>query len=558
MKPDIRWQLLLAVAGFGLILALLSYQVQRAGLCTVRVAAAGGAFTEGIVGAPQYLNPLLADENPVDREISSLIFDGLTRYEDGLPVPALAERWEINEDGRIIRFFLRDDITWHDGEPFTVNDVAFTYGLLQDDAFPGDPALKKLWQSIIIRPIDQNVIEFELKEPYAGFLEATTRGIMPAHKLEGVTGETLTASLFNSQPVGTGPFMVEPNQDWQANRMLSLALAPGKWPGGTRVGDIVFRFYASEGELLDAFKREEVQAVNSVSPTMLPEIAQMPHARLFSAVSPRYSSLLFNLSESGSPATRDVNVRRALAYGLDQDAMVDDTLNGQAVPQTGPYLSTSWAYNPNLLSLYASSPISATTSLDDAGWVLRDGETMRFKEESPLVLRFLVFDTPANQAIAESIAEQWSQLGVAPQLMLFSDWRDYREILNAREFDVALVDVTPPRDPDLYDFWSQEAIINGQNYAGWNRRRASEALEDGRRVWGIEERRPFYDSFLRYYNEDLPELTLFQHIYTYAVNDAVEGVVIGAIKQPRDRYKSLADWILLYRDVTVACEVDQT
>jgi ABC-type transport system substrate-binding protein len=149
------------------------------------------------------------------------------------------------------------------------------------------------------------------------------------------------------------------------------------------------------------------------------------------------------------------------------------------------------------------------------------------------------------------------EIGAAPQLVLFSNWRDYRQVLDAREFDVALVDVTPPGDPDLYDFWSQEAINQGQNYAGWNRRRASEALEDGRRLWLIEERRPFYDSFLRYYDEDLPELTLFQHLYTYAVNDAVEGVEIGRINHSRDRYTSLADWILLYRDVTVACADDQ-
>jgi peptide/nickel transport system substrate-binding protein len=556
MKPDIRWQLLLAVAGFGLILALLSYQVQSAGLCSVRVAVSGGAFTEGIVGAPQYLNPLLADENPVDRELTSLIFDGLTRYEGGVPVPALAERWEISEDGRIVRFFLRQDVSWHDGEPFTVDDVVFTYGLLQEDAFPGNPALKKLWQSVIIRPIGENVIEFELLEPYSGFLEVTARGIMPAHQLSGVTAATLAESSFNRQPIGTGPFMVEPGQDWNASRMLSLALVPEHWQGTALVSNLVFRFYPSEIELLEAFESGEIQAVNSVSPTMVPEVAKIPEARLFSAVSPRYSALLFNLTESGSPATRSVEVRRALAYGLDQAALVDNTLNGQGVPQRGPFLPTSWAYNPGLLSIYASLPISATTGLDAAGWVLSEGSLMRYKDEAPMVLRFLVYDTSTNRAVAESIEKQWAELGAAPQLILFSDWRDYREILNSREFDVALVDITPPGDPDLYDFWSQEAIINGQNFAGWNRRRASEALEEGRRTWALEERRPFYDTFLRYYNEDLPELTLFQHVYTYAVNNSVEGVEIGQIKHPRDRYNSIADWILLYRDVTVACADD--
>ena len=171
-----------------------------------------------------------------------------------------------------------------------------------------------------------------------------------------------------------------------------------------------------------------------------------------------------------------------------------------------------------------------------------------------MVLRFLVYDTPTNRALAESIEKQWLALGVAPQLNLFSNWREYRQLLDAREFDVALVDVTPPGDPDLYDFWSQEAIVNGQNYAGWNRRRASEALEAGRRVWNIEERRPFYDAFIRLYDSELPALTLFRPVSTYAVNEAIHGVEIGKMSQPRDRFRSLADWFLSFEEVAVTCD----
>ncbi|MDX1413106.1 MAG: peptide ABC transporter substrate-binding protein [Candidatus Promineifilaceae bacterium] len=553
MKPDIRWQLLLAAAGFGLILALLSYQVQSAGLCTVQVPAEGGVYAEGILGAPQYINPLLADPNPVDRELSSLIFDGLTRYENGVPVPVLAESWEVSEDGRTVRFFLREDVSWHDGRPLTVDDVLFTYGLLQSDDFTGDPALTRLWQSVIMRGIDERTIEFELPEPYSGFLEATTRGIMPAHVLEGVTAATLADSSFNRQPIGTGPFMVDSSQNWEASRGLSLSPFLDAWSSAAQIGNLLFRFYASESELLEAFERGEIQAINSVSPVMLPELAEVPQARLFSTSVPRYTALLFNMTESGSAATQSGAVRHALAMGLDRDKLVDETINGQGIVQNGPYLTSSWAHNSSVTMIDSFQPISATVALEDSGWVLSEGETIRRLQEQPMILRFLVYDTPTNRVIAESISEQWTELGIAPQLLLFTNWREFRQNLAAGEFDVALVDITPPGDPDLYDFWSQEAIVRGQNYAGWNRRRASEALENGRRLWSIEERKPFYDSFLRYYSEDLPELTLFQHVYTYAVNEAVTGVEIGRIGHPRDRYASMANWILRHRDVTVAC-----
>lgn len=137
MKPDIRWQALLAVAGLALALMFLSFQSQSAALCTVTVPAAGGTFVEGVVGRPRYLNPLLSDPYPVDRQINDLIFEGLVGYdEQDQIVPALAESWAISEDGLTFTFTLREDATWHDGESVTAADVAFTYGLIQHEDFP--------------------------------------------------------------------------------------------------------------------------------------------------------------------------------------------------------------------------------------------------------------------------------------------------------------------------------------------------------------------------------------------------------------------------------------
>lgn len=558
MKLNMRWQLMFAVTGLALVLALLSYHVQNESrLCSERFATSGGTYMEGILGAPEYLNPLLADDNPVDRQLSELIFDGLTRYENGELVPALSERWEISEDGRTVRFELRDDIVWHDEHLFTAEDVAFTYSLMQDEDFPGDSGRQRLWQSIDIRVISPELIEFELREPYAGFLDATTIGILPAHLLSDVTAKELPAIDFNRNPIGTGPFKVAEDEDWEANGLLRLSPFHAAWPQGARIGDIGFRFYPSEEVLVNAFGQGEIQAINNVTPSMLPGVIQIPEARLFTAPASRYSSLLFNVGEKGSEATQSIDVRRALAYGLDREKIIDQSLNGQGVSHNGPYLPGSWAYHSELITLYGNEPISATAGLENAGWQLPDGVDKREKEGSPLILRFLVFDTPTNRVVAEEIEEQWKAIGVAPLMTLYSDWRDFRRALANNDFDVALVDVSPSGDPDLYDFWSQEAIVRGQNYAGWNRRRASEALEDGRRVWSINEREPFYNAFLRYYDEDLPELSLFQHIYTYAVNETVEGISIGRIDNARDRYASLADWIMAYEDITVICPDEQ-
>jgi len=558
MKPNMRWQLLFAVTGVALVFALFSYHVQsESRLCTERFATSGGTFVEGVFGAPEFLNPLLADDNPVDRQLVELIFDGLTRYEDGKLVPALAESWEIGEDGRTVRFTLRKDVLWHDSEPFTADDVAYTYSLMQDEDFPGDPARQRLWQSIDIRVISPDVIEFVLREPYSGFLDATITGILPAHLLADVSADDLPNQDFNHYPIGTGPFIVESDQDWIADGLLRLTPFSQDWQQGVRISDIGFQFFPSEESLVEAFKEGEIQAINNVSPAMLPEVIQIPETRLFSAPASEYSSLLFNMGDTGSEATQSPDIRRALAYGLDREKIIDRALNGQGISFAGPFLPNSWAYQPEALTLYSSQPISATTGLESAGWLFPEGAERREKDGEPMILRFLVFNTPTNRAVAEEIESQWQALGIAPLMNLFSDWRDFRRALSTGEFDVALVDVSPSGDPDLYDFWSQEAIVKGQNYAGWNRRRASEALEEGRQVWPISEREPFYQAFLRYYDEDLPELSLYQHIYTYAVNESVEGLSIGRIDDARDRYTSLANWIMSYQDITIICPEEE-
>ncbi|MCB8984154.1 MAG: peptide ABC transporter substrate-binding protein [Ardenticatenaceae bacterium] len=558
MKINLRWQVLLAVVAFALVIALLSFQVQSASFCSTRVPAAGGAFVEGVVGAPQNLNPLLSDPYPVDRELTSLIFDGLTRYDAaGELVPALAEGWTVGEDGLSVRFTLRDDVFWQDGEPVTAVDVLYTFHLLQDESFPGPAALSEFWRTITINQIDERTVEFVLPEPYSPFLDATTRGLLPAHLLEDVTAAELAGAAFNLAPVGTGPFMVDPAVNWQANGRLRLIPNPADWRQGTQLSALEFQFFPDEATLLDAFNNGDIHAINRVSATALPAVAVLPEARLFTAPEPTYSALWFNLrqpaDETYSELGRTLSGRQALAAALDRQGLVDTAVNGQGLVFNGPYLPSSWAYNPGISSNKAYDPATAASLLETAGWTFGAEQTVRQKDGRPLSLTLIALDDPQETAVAETIRAQWAAVGIDTQIRLAQDLAELRQWLADGLFDVALLTFTPSGDPDLYDFWSQEAIIRGQNYTGWNNRRASEALEQGRQVWGMEERRPSYDTFLRYFDQEMPALTLFQDTYTYALSTAVNNAEIGLINQPRDRYKTLAEWFLLYRDVAVAC-----
>ena len=553
MKLDIRWQALLALVGLSLVLMLLSYQVQSAALCTASVPAAGGTFVEGIVGRPTTLNPLLSDPYPVDRELTSLLFDGLVRYdESGQIAPALAESWAYGEDGLTLTFTLRDDVTWHDGQPLTADDVAFTYALMQDEAYPGPKELIRLWQSATISVIDEHAIQFTLSQPYAPFIEATTRGILPAHLLEGLTAADLVEAPFNAAPVGTGPFMVQPGQEWSRSGRLRLTPNPAYWREGTQLSDIEFRFFPTAEELLSAYRRAEVHAANGLPPTVVPDVLAEDGTRLFTSLSSRYTAAFFNLSETGAPATRTKEVRQALAYGLDRADLINTVLNGQGIEFEGPYLSGTWAARPDLMTRYSFQPETAAGLLDAAGWIRSEGG-IRSRDGAPLTLRLIALDVPEQRSVAEEVARQWTELGVDVQLAIEPDVVALRAALDGRAFDVALLEILPPADPDLYDFWSQEAMVRGQNYAGWNNRRASEALEMGRQLLPQAERAAYYEAFLRQYDGDLPALTLYQHINTYALTSAVQEAEIGRVWEPRDRYATFPIWFLNFRDVTVSC-----
>ncbi|MFO7682605.1 MAG: ABC transporter substrate-binding protein [Chloroflexota bacterium] len=560
MKLNLRWQILLAVIALGLVFALLSFEAQTTGLwqapglCSMPVPTTGGTFVEGVLGAPQTLNPLLADTYPVDQELNSLIYDGLTRYGDnGLLEAALAESWSVSEDGLTVTFRLRPDGVWHDGEPVTAVDVVFTYGLLQAEDYPGPAAVGELWQSVNIQQIDDLTVAFTLPEPYAPFLDATTRGILPAHLLDGETAVSLQTSAFNKAPVGTGPFMVDESVDWQENGRLRLLPNPNTWPQGVNIAALEFQFFPDEESLLNAFQNNTIHAINRVSDSALPLLAAQPEARLFTAPDNRYTILLFNLDQPPSGLPANPSGRQALVYALDRPAVIGEALNGQGIPLEGPYLPTSWAYNPGLLTPYNYDGAAAAAALDAAGWLLPEGGSVRQKDGAPLLINLLTLDTPANRSLATVIGEQWNRAGVNAQITLAANVAELRQQLAVGAFDAALVEFAPPGDPDLYDFWSQEAVVRGSNYAAWNNRKASEALEFGRQTWPVEERRPFYDTFQRFYNQDLPALTVFQHVYTYALSPEVNEAEIGLITQPRDRYQTLAQWFLLYRDVMVVC-----
>jgi peptide/nickel transport system substrate-binding protein len=151
MSRRIRLQIVITVISSMLVLGLMAYvAVTRA---AVSRPIEGGAFIEGIPGIPTTLNPLVSDTTTdlAAADVHAVIFDGLVRVGlDGSFEPALAEKWEIDPNGLVYTFTLRPDVSWHDGEPFGVDDVLFTLRSVQGPAFTGSASLATVWRTVLV------------------------------------------------------------------------------------------------------------------------------------------------------------------------------------------------------------------------------------------------------------------------------------------------------------------------------------------------------------------------------------------------------------------------
>ena len=554
MGRYIRWQALIALSGIILVgVFLFSIALSRT---TVLVPDEGGIYTEGLAGAPQYVNPLLAQYNPVDQDLVALTFSGLTRLDDqGELHPDLASRWTVSPDGLVYLFHLRQDVRWSDGEPFDADDVLFTIGLMQDPEFPGVPYLGDLWRTVKSEKVDDYTIRFRLEEPLPTFADYTTIGILPEHILRDASARDLLIHPFNTNPIGTGPFLLE---DISAERALLVPNPRHVPPPGRQdarreqpyLAGMEFRFYPTYERLLTAYETGEIQGISYVPPYLFPEAAELDSLNLYSARLSGYQIVYLNLKDpEDSPFFQDARVRRALLLALDRHTLIDKALNGQGIVANGPIRPWSWAYDSQLPKTeYDAEQTEAL--LNEANWIDTDGDGIRDKNGRLLQFTMLTGEDPIFNGLGQAMAEEWAKHGISVQVEPMGAGLSDR--LQTRDFQAVLVELLLSGDPDPYPLWHQTQINGGQNYGGWDNREASEALEQARYLTDRGERKSYYDHFQRVFVEETPALIIAYPTYTYAIDKSVHNVQIGPMVNPSERFRSFPDWYINTRRVIVA------
>ncbi len=548
MQRYFRWQALVVLTSIILLLVLVAYLASR--LTTVIVPDRGGTYIEGLVGAPQYINPILCHYNQVDSDLVALIFSGLTKLnEKSEIVPDLAQDYQVSEDGTVYTFRLRSNVFWHDGQPLTADDVVFTIQAIQDPDFKGAPYLADLWRDVAVEKVDERTVRFTLNEPFTPFIDYTTIGLLPQHLLKDVPAEELPTHPFNLQPVGTGPFAFKHLNDNAI--LLQSNLQPWRQP--PFLEQVQFKFFPSYETLFHAYDQGEVEGIPGLRPADLEWVQQRESLQLFTTILSGYSVIYLNSHNPNTVFFQDKNVRQALLYGLDRQRLINEVLNGQGLVAHSPILPNSWAFDPQIKK-YGYDPKRAGELLDQAGWTDTDGDGIRDREGLPLRFAFLGSDDALRRQILEEVTRQWAQIGVKAEPQTAGVSGLIRDFLRPRHFDAVLVEWDSlPADPDPYPLWhSTQASEDGQNYGAFVNQEADKLIEEARRITDTTRRTELYRAFQEIFAEEVPAILLAYPTYNYAVDQVIHDVQIGPLQTPSDRFRTIHEWYIATRRIIVS------
>ncbi len=287
---------------------------------TIKVARKGGVYREGVIGQPRFINPIYL-QSDIDKDLAEIVFSGLLKFGDDLDLMLdLAESYQIEEDGRVYRFFLREDIYWSDGESITADDVIFTIRRVQNMDYRSHFRLN--WLGVEIEKISPREIKFELKRPYSSFLENLTLKIMPMHIWKDVSAQNFFSDKHQLMPIGSGPYNIEKIEE-NEEKIESITLLKNPYYHGKKpfMSEIEFLFFENEEKLLRESRRLDGFHSSSERNNF------NSHQFRF----PRYFAVFLNLESSS--LLKDLEIRKALNYSIDRSSFPEEEVISPVLPE---------------------------------------------------------------------------------------------------------------------------------------------------------------------------------------------------------------------------------
>jgi peptide/nickel transport system substrate-binding protein len=506
----------------------------------VEVPAYGGSFTEGLIGSPRFVNPVLAISD-TDKDLVSLVYSGLLKVsKDGGFEPDLASSYEVSSNGTVYDFKIKDNAYFHDGKAVTVDDIIFTINKVLDPVIKSPK--KANWDGVLVEKVSDKEVKFTLGKPYTPFLSALTLGILPKHIWENVTSEEFPFSQFNINPVGSGPYKVEKIS--RNSGGIPTTITFSSWEkytlGRSKIQSITFKFFQNETDLMKAYGDKSVDNVAGLSPTSANKIGT--NGNLVNNISlPRVFGVFLN--QNVAPIFLNKEIREALDQATPKKRIVDEVLYGFGRVLDGP--TPSYVEED---SQAAGDIEAAKASLLKAGWKANtDGILQKKTKKETILFSFSITtsDAPELKQTAEILKEAWEKLGASVSIKVFEAGDLSQNVIKGRKYDALLFGEVVEDDSDLYPFWHSSARNDpGLNISLYANITVDKALEDMQKETSAQMKAQNEEIVASEIKKDTPAIFLFSPDLLYATTPKIKNATFKSVSSLNERFLYINDWYI--------------
>ncbi len=508
---------------------------------TVPAPTKGGTYTEGVLGQPKFINPIIAQPNTVDADLCSLIYSSLFRYtpENNLE-NELVEEYQLNDDGTEVTLTIKSDVKWQDGENLTADDVLFTVQSIQNPNIQSP--LKSGFADVVAEKIDQQKLKFTLAQPYAPFLSNLTFGILPKHLWEKIEPANIPLAELNLQPVGSGPYKFKEFKKDKLGEIQSYTLErfDKYFAAAPFLDKLIFEFYATPEELSAALTDGQIKGM-AFDLNTAEAVYSSSSLADYKFSLPRYNAVFLNYAQNKDLEYK--KVRQALQQAINRDEILEQSVPGQGKLANSPIMENFLGFDPGLKYI-GFDPEAAKGLLDEAGWKEVDAEGFRLKDGKKLSLTLTVSDFPEHLVVADYIVNAWKNIGVDAKTESFSP-ADIQERIRNRAYDALLFGQVTGHDPDPYPFWhSSQREDPGLNLTSIKDTDIDKLLEEGRTTINSETRAEKYLAFQQKLAESYVAIFLYSPYYNYTADKEIKGLNPGIITNPAERFSTIENWYI--------------
>lgn len=502
--------------------------------------ATDGTYAEAALGPVETLNPIFASTS-AEESAGALLFSRLLTYDTtGKLNYDLAESMKLSKDRRTYTITIRPDARWQDGVYVRARDVVFTVNLLKNSA---TRATITGWDDIAVKEVNDRTVAFTLPSIYAAFPHALNfLPILPEHILRDIEPSALRENAFSSAPVGSGPFSLRFTQEVDettGRKIFHMVRNPSYYRGAPKLERFQLHVYGTTDAILRALNTAEVTAATGLTVT---DTKTLKSDRYVVDRRPVNSGVyaLFNTSDG---VLNDKRVRQALQAGTDTAAI--RALIGDKTPELHlPFISGQLTGKAPKAPVYSVK--RAAQLLNAAGWKL-DDDGLRKKKGLPLKLNVVTTENNDFEKALNGLADQWRGLGITVTTSIV-DPRDpaqnvVQNILQPRNYDVLLYQLTIGGDPDVYAYWHSSQADGGFNFSNYDNPVSDEALLTARGRIEPALRTAKYATFARQWLSDAPALGLYQATTQYVYSSSVHALPqVETLISATDRYADILYW----------------